>query len=197
MTNVNETELTIATKVAYRFGRRWKLVEEEDLAGHLTLWLFENKTWLETWRRSDYGTASLYVALKHEAAKYCASETAKKVGQPLDAGRFYSVALIRRVLPFVFESNPLPSVRQNPVTGAPLDPYAESVALDVLLDVRNAYYDLPEKTRGLIALRYRDGLSHGEIAELRNLSLEAEQTAIHRAIKRMSDYLEGKEVGPE
>ena len=190
MTNTpTQSELQLATKIAWRVGSRWAHVEEEDLASHLTLWLFQNQHHLERWRESDLGKGRLYVSLKREAAKYCAKETAAKVGQPTDAGRFYNVERVRRVLPFIFEDTHLGAVPVNPHTGQAIGEVATGQVAVILMDVRSAYYDLPAKTRELLALRYRDGLSHEEIAELRGLSIEATKTAIHRALKKISDAL--------
>lgn len=195
MTKVLDNELQVATKVAYRFGARWELVESEDLASHLTLWLFDHAETLAAWRQVDYGTGQLYVSLKREAARYCAAETANRIGKPIHNARFYSLARIRRVLPFIFEETPEPTVAQNPVTGEVVGTVSDNLAQAVILDVRDAYYGLPRKARNLVTLRYRDGLSYREIAELHNLSVEASQTAIHRALKRMSDSLESNKVG--
>ena len=197
MTKVLDNELQVATKVAYRFGARWELVESEDLASHLTLWLFDNAHSLAAWRQVDYGTGQLYVSLKREAARYCAAETASRIGKPIANARFYSLSRIRRVLPFIFESLPEPQVIQNPVTGEVVGTASDNLAQAVILDVRDAYYGLPRNARNLVTLRYRDGLSYREISELHNLSVEASQTAIHRALKRMSDSLESNKVGTQ
>lgn len=184
-----QSELQLATKIAWRVGSRWSNIEEEDLASHLTLWLFQNQHHLERWREADVGKGRLYVSLKREAAKYCAKETAAKIGQPTDAGRFYSVERVRQILPFIFEDTYLDAVAVNPQTGQAIGQPATGQAQVILMDVRSAYYDLPVKTRELIALRFRDGLAHEEIAELRGLTIEATKTAIHRALKKISDTL--------
>ncbi len=195
MTKVLDEELLVATKVAYRFGSRWQLVESEDLASHLTLWLFDNYETLEAWRTFDYGTGQLYVALKREAARYCAAETASRIGRPIKDNRFYSLDVIRRALPFTFEDVPNNVVAQNPVTGETIGAVTDSSVHAIILDLREAYLDLPKRTRNLVALRFRDGLSYREISELHNLSVEAIQTTIHRALKRMSNTLEANKVG--
>ena len=164
-------------------------MEEEDLASHLTLWLFQNQHHVKRWRDEDEGRGRLYVSLKREAAKYCARETAARVGQPTTAGRFYNLERIRRVLPFIFENPHLDAVQVNPLTGQAVGQPATGQAQVILMDVRSAYYDLPAKTRELLALRFRDGLSHEEISELRGLTVEATKTAIHRALKKISDNL--------
>jgi RNA polymerase sigma factor (sigma-70 family) len=93
-------------------------------------------------------------------------------------------------MPFIFEETTLGTVLVNPVTGQPVgNPSASSEAAAILMDVRSAYYDLQPTTRELLGLRYRDGLAHEEIAELRGMSVEATKTAIHRALKKMSDNL--------
>jgi RNA polymerase sigma factor (sigma-70 family) len=196
MPRVLDHELQVATKVAYRFGSRWELVEPEDLASHLTLWLFDHAQTLAEWRKVDYGTGQLYVSLKREAARYCAAETASRIGRPLANSRFYSLARIRRVLPFIFEAIPEPTLLENPHTGEAVGNVSDNIAQAVILDLRDAHYGLPRKTRNLVTLRYRDGLTYREIAELHGLSVEAAQTAIHRALKRMGDSLESNKVGP-
>ena len=191
--NVLPTELELATKIAWRIGSRWKLINEEDLASHLTLWLFENAATLAKWRTTDFGNGRLFVSLRREALKFCASETAAEIGQPIDANRFYSVERIRKIMPFTFEETPQTLVIVNPITGATQgDTGASGEALAILADVRAVYYGLPPHLRELLALRYRDGLSYEELGELRKLTPEAARKAVNRALKRLSDELGGE-----
>jgi DNA-directed RNA polymerase specialized sigma24 family protein len=184
-------ELKLAEKVAARIGSKWSAVDVDDLTGHLYLWLLTNIKSVERWR-DETGDGKLYVSLRREAAKYCAKEQAAAVGRPITAGNFYTVELLDRALPYVFEETPQTLTTVNPVTGKPEGSSAEpGLAMTIMTDVRAAYYGLNREIQEVLAWRYRDGLTLEEIGELRNLTKAGAGKSLERALSRLSDSLAG------
>ena len=191
MTLLN-TEMTLESKVAHRIGSRWSMVETEDLESHLFLWMLENKNTLIRWRDEDGDNGKLYVSLRREAAKFCAKEHAARVGQPIITDNFYTPDMVRRALPYIFESVPQTIVVENPVTLAaqsiPSDP---NLGLLIITDIRQQFYGLNRDVRDILAWRFRDGLTLEEIAELKDMSKQGARKAVDRALNRLVDALAG------
>jgi len=136
---ITEKEMKLAEKVAWRIGSKWSSVEIDDLQQHLYLWLVQNTRALERWR-NDMTDGKLYVSLRREAAKYCAREQAAHIGQPITHDNFYTVEMVSRALPFIFEGIPETVVAENPVTGKPNQlPNDYGLALTILTDIRQTF----------------------------------------------------------
>lgn len=188
-------ELALADKVAARIGSRWSAVEVEDLNSFLYLWLVENYKTVLRWRAEPEGQGKLYVTLKREAAKYCAKEQAASVGRPIHADNFYTVDLLNRALPFVFEDTPQTVAVINPVTGEPQHAgYEFNNAVAILADIRGAFYGLNPDIRYTLELRYRDGLTFEEIGELKGLTKDGAAKQVQRALERLSNSLSGQRL---
>lgn len=185
-------ELALAGKIANKIGSRWSAVENEDLQSELLLWLVEHRKIVVKWRDDPKGRGKLFVSLRREALKYCARETAARAGQPLDRGNFYSVEMLERAMPFVFEAWPETTVRQNPKTGQTLDrPVEFGNAIAIMADISGAFYGLPAEMIEVLEWRFRDGLTFEEIGDLRNMSKEGAKKLVARCLQRLCDKLSG------
>ena len=81
---ITAAEIKLAEKVAWRVGSKWQAVEIDDLQSHLYLFMAENVKHLVRWRDEPGDNGKLYVALRREAARYCAKEQAARVGRPIN-----------------------------------------------------------------------------------------------------------------
>lgn len=186
-------ELEMAAKVGRTIGSRWSAVDPEDVTAELYLWLLKNMRAVLRWRGEDsIGRAKLYVTLKREAAKYCAHEQAQMNGAPLRQDRTYTVAVLDRALPFLFEDVPQTTVHEHPRTGQPLDvPHEHNLAVSVMADIRSEFYGLDKSLRHTLELRYRDGLTYEEIGPLVGLTKDGALKRVQRGLSRLSDALGG------
>lgn len=190
--HLDPTELRQAERVAQRIGSKWTMVEVDDLTSHLYLWLVQNIKAVERWRVED-SEGKLYVALRREAAKFCAKEQASRVGQPIQAVNFYSADMLDRALPFIFEDTPQTTVNENPVTGqAQSVPSEFDNAVAILADIRGAFYGLNREIRQVLEWRYKDGLTFEEIGELRGITKDGAKKQVDRALARLTDSLAGE-----
>lgn len=195
MTEIVDHELTLARRLAFKTAQKWPAVEAEDLSSELTLWLFENRDAVARYRAEEGGEGKLYVALRRHASRYCAKEQAVRSGAPLDHDAEYTTVQIERAMPFVFEDIVQSSVHVDPSTGASLGASSYSgdygVAMAVLLDLRGAYADMPPEVKLVLALRFRDGLTYDEIAELTGCTKRTAIRRVARAVLRVRDHLCG------
>lgn len=180
MSTITKQEMTLASKVAYSISRNWKLVEADDVEAHLFLWLVENERYLINWRKEE-GDGKLFVSLRREAAKYCASETKHKASiDNLQNNNVYNIDMIYRTLPFIFEYNPLEHDISN--TG-------DSLAYEIISDISNAYHSLNKKDKHIIDLRFKNGLSYKEIAEYYDVKENTANQRIHRTVEKLYEKL--------
>lgn len=192
---VNPSEIRLASKVAWRIGSKWSAVEVDDLQSHLFLWMVENMRNLERWRDEPGDNGKLYVSLRREAARFCAREQAARVGRPIAADNYYTVPLVERALPFIFEDIPQTTVLENPVSGVAASvPASFDNALTLLTDIKQTYWGLNPELQQVLAWRYRDGLTFEEIGELRNITKDGAKKASDRAVQRLVDALAGERL---
>jgi len=188
VSEITPQEMKLAETIGVLIGKGWKNVEIDDVIGNLYLWLVENRKYLDAWRELEDGEAKLYVALRREAAKFCAREEAARVNRPLDANPAYPVAALDRALPLIFEEAPEMRLNVNPVSGAAIPSHSSDTGLAraIYSDISSAFYELPKDDQLLITLYYREGLTHREIGELRGVTTDGARRQVNRALKRLS-----------
>lgn len=194
--SVEPEEIELARKIAGWTGHKWSLVEVEDLKSELTLWLFENEATLDRYREEEDGFIKLNSALRKYALKYCAKEQSARSGAPLDHDAQYSIAQIKRALPFVFESlNVETYAHEHPQSGEPIGVpvYGYGLASAVLLDMKISFDSMPKEVKEILTLQYRDGLSYREISELTGVSRRTAIRQGQRAVTKLRDRLCGYE----
>lgn len=192
---ITAAEIKLAEKVAWRVGSKWQAVEIDDLQSHLYLFMAENVKHLVRWRDEPGDNGKLYVALRREAARYCAKEQAARVGRPIHQDDFYTPDLLRRALPYVFEEVPQTTVVVNPVSGRPSDvPHDSNLALTIVTDIRQALWGMNPEVRQVLAWRFRDGLTFEEIGELKGISKDGAKKSVDRGVQRLADTLAGNRV---
>lgn len=179
-------EMALASKVASYFSSRWKLVEREDLESHLFLWLVENVSHLENWRKEE-GDGKLYVSLRREASKYCAKETKHKANtDDLNNGNFYNIDIVYKALPYIFEYDTISSEMKNEDSG---------LGYNIMADILNAYNGLNKENKDVLELRYHFGFSFEEIAESYGLTEKAAEKRVERAANKLLSSLYGTPLG--
>lgn len=191
--SINDRELSLARKVAYKTASKWSMVDVEDLASELILWLFEHEETVERYRAEEFGEPKLFVALRRRASKYCVREQEARTGSPLFDADPYTVEQVERALPFIWEDIP-----QTVLPEFSSVPHSHGLALAIITDLRGAFQDMPEQVRETLTLRFRDGLTFTEMGRLTGISGEAAKKRVTRAVRRVRDRLSGvddEEVG--
>lgn len=184
---ITDHELGLARKIARRWSQKWSLVEYDDLASELVLWLYEHESAVERYREDEL-EGKLFVALRRHASKYCAREQSERSGGPIEVDSPYTVGQIERALPFVFEGIPQ-STYATIGEVAPTYSGTHSEALAIIIDLRSALVDMPDEVRESIVLRFRDGMSFTEIGRLTGMTRQAATARVSRAVTRLRDSL--------
>lgn len=176
---LTQEEITIAEKVGSYYASRWKQVEKDDLISHLYLWMAErDSVQLQRWRDEGSLSPKLYKSLKREANHYCTIETSKKVNQDIYINNSYTLDIVKRTLPFVFDQ---PTV-EDPIN---------STALMIISDISCALYGMNKDDVEIITLRYREEYSHDQLAEHYSITTDAASQRLHRTLERLLNRLSG------
>lgn len=192
--SVETEEIELARRIASWVGNKWSLVEVEDLQSELVLWLFENEDTVVRYRADHEGYRKLNTALRNHALKYCTKEQSERSGAFLDHDAKYSIAQVKRALPYVFEDINVESyAHENPHTGEPIgvSNHGYGLALAVLLDMRICFEAMPRDAKEILTLQFRDGLSYREISELTGVNRRTAIRQSQRAVGLLRDHLCG------
>jgi len=186
----NEHEIHLAKQIAWQVGRRWSMVNVEDLRQTLFLWLYEHPAVVERYRNNEHGRQQLALALKREALRVCTKETAARQGRNIERDNFYTEEVVRRALPFLFQAWPETKVEQDPNTGRNLsNPFDSGDALAIMADIKRAFKTLPPQDQMVLELRYQEDLTLADIGKRLALTRQAIDFIVDRSVELMSNYL--------
>lgn len=199
---ITDHEIALARRIARRSASKWSLVEYDDLASELVLWLFEHGDTVTRYREAE-AEGKLFVALRRQASKYCARVQAERSGGALATDSQWTTGQIQRALPFIFEDIPQSLVQTVAYRGDNGEPFevplnysgTHSEALALVTDLRAAFYEMPEEVKETITLHFRDGMSFAEMGRLTGLTREASRKRVQRAVTRLRAFLDG--IGSE
>lgn len=191
--HVEPSELQLAQRIARRVGGKWSAVEVEDLTSHLYLWLMEHNATVQRYRKEPGGEGKLYVSMYRVATKYCVSEQELSNGAPLDADG-YKLEEIVNALPYMFDQSnwAQTTVAVHPQNGSPVHKsYDFNKLLDLMTDIKRCYSKLTKDQQAILAMRYRDDLHLGEIADILGTTKMTARNRIARAVKSLQIKLNG------
>lgn len=175
---------TVST-VADRLFRRWRRWTELDD--------IKQELWSEVYATPDhFALEDLPRRLRNAGERYCRSEKARKCGYDVDDEQFYSLRVIRELLPDAIEGDPpvLRGVSESEVkrrgTGTSME-YETSV-----IDVKTAYFKLGTAQQDLIWRAYVLQDSMAVIAERYGDTENNIGTRAHRALLALQRKLGGR-----
>lgn len=192
---LTSNEYRLADVISTRTAQRWRSVDQDDIKSTLYLWLMENFNTVERYRSEEAGEAKLFTAMQREANKYAAGEQQIKVGRGLRDDNEYTVEMVTKLLPYMFQDWPQSVVKENPVTNqtyATANPEKYGMALAMLSDVNGAFNGLSKNAQQMIRMRYELELTLREMADLLEISEMAVKKRLDRALKYLVDSLAGR-----
>ena len=175
--DVEEWEIALASQVGAGIAKNWQRVSTEDVIGDLHLWLCENARYLVRWREEGtHGRNKLRLSLKRRANKFCRGEF--ETIKPFTVDWEYTEEACAALLEAIFAYTDWSEI----TTDGDSDVWAS------LADVSRAFDTLSQVDRGLLELRYGNGLRFQEIADEVGLaSADAARMRVNRALKRVAE----------
>lgn len=192
----DEKILTLARQAAHsalRSGRG--ILPEEDLIGEANYWIVKNAKRVTEWlERGKHGENMIRHAARAHCLQKVATERRKK--SRLEQGDlfYYTVGIIKEVLPDIFDMDDWSSSSQTAPDEMrrPSAPSEGNNRLAVIVDVRAAFLALPDPDQTLLHDLYADG---GVTREVLAMAYEVTERTIRRreerAIDRMIERLGG------
>jgi RNA polymerase sigma factor (sigma-70 family) len=174
-----------ARNVQRRYGR-W--VEQDDVMQEMWLWVFEHP---DTTRRLLADRESFLTRrLVTVGERYARREKAAYERYSPDDEAFYSLTMIRDMLPYALDSNATPPQEQQEVrVYTSGDGYGTWEAM--LADVRGAFSHLDDTDQKLLTRRFRDEATFEVIASADGVSTSAVFSRVNRIVKRLQRRLGG------
>jgi DNA-directed RNA polymerase specialized sigma24 family protein len=178
----------IAKQAATAAARRVRGgVSIEDLAQEAWIWVMSHPEKLEQWGMSEDSEGFLYRSLFHYCLDVAQREKAALYGYKIEDNFYYSVTLLRKILPWWFEESP---------EGPP----EESVALlpdrDIALDLQAAWSALPEAHRSLLRKAFQGDPDPAETYQALAVEWECSDDAarmrVTRSLRKLQELLGGE-----
>lgn len=181
---------------ASRLHRRFPMVERDDILQEMYVW------WCQHPRKAarylddtEYGEKKLSRALRNAGLAYCHKEKARRVGYEVDDLFFYSLGLLRELLPAVYDEDAWSRMGRTTLDGLPRgksDPAEGNNALAALCDVSQALNRLAAEPRRLIELTFRDEVDAEHLAGQLDTTPDGARMRVQRALRRLQEELGGE-----
>jgi DNA-directed RNA polymerase specialized sigma24 family protein len=185
----------IVAHVADEYGKKYTMVDREDIRQSLYEWFVSHPRKLTEWEALGKKSAQnlLYRSLRNQALDYCQQWKAKSIGYELSDLYFYEPAVVEALLPAVLRGD----VTEAPVLnlgmpGKPSAPAEGGNMMAMMAEIKAAYLKLNTEDRHILYHKYANSLTNAAIAE--ELALPSDDAARmrhNRAIKRLITRLGG------
>lgn len=185
----------IVSHVADEYGKKYTMVDRDDIRQSLYEWFVSHPRKLTEWEALGKKSAQnlLYRSLRNQALDYCQQWKAKSIGYELSDLYFYEPAVVEALLPAILRGD----VTEAPVLnlgmpGKPSAPAEGGNMMAMMAEIKAAYLKLNTEDRHILYHKYANSLTNAAIAE--ELALPSDDAARmrhNRAIKRLITRLGG------
>jgi DNA-directed RNA polymerase specialized sigma24 family protein len=198
---ITDHDLRLARQGAMSAHRSSRgLVPLTDLVGEANLWMVENLDKVELWREQGrHGQNKLRNACKQRCLTVVARERRKRTGLESGDMFYYTPQMIREILPDIFDPDDWStstSTQDDSGVKGPARPGEGNNRLAAIVDVRSAYFGLPQADRILLADLYQaGGLSFEVVAASMNVHERTVRRREERVIEKLVERLGGEPPG--
>lgn len=199
---ITDHDLRLARQGAMSAHRSSRgLVSLTDLIGEANLWMVENLDKVELWREQGrHGENKLRNACKQRCLTIVARERRKR--SMLQSGDlfYYTPASVAEILPDIFDPDDWSTSTSTGDVDAgvkgPSRPSEGNNRLAAIVDVRSAYFSLPQSDRILLADAFQGGgLSFEVLAVTHNCHERTIRRRVDRAVEKIVERLGGEPPG--
>lgn len=185
--------VSMVNSAAGATSRAYPQASFPDVANQLWLWLVENKERAQEYMSREDGERIVRSILNQEARSYAIKERAAVTGYSPEDLSWYSPAMIRKILPDVFDYEDWQSFQSGSSDGRGSKPLvnASGDRLASILDVKSALEKMNHVQYNLLKEVYGEGHSVEAVAESMGITKDACAKRIQRAIEVVRDKLGG------
>lgn len=185
----------MVNNVAAQIHRKFPMVDRDDLAGEMWLWMVEHQDKVESWAEDEkYGERKLARSIRRVAVSYALAEKAERAGYDVEDLFFYSTALLRDLLAQVFEYDlwiDAPTATDTGKLSRTSAPDEGNNRLAMLIDIKDALPKMREDDRTLLWTQFGMKLDDQEHALMLGITEEALRMRVSRALGRLQRKLGG------
>ena len=184
----------LVAHIAYKFSRKFHMVDADDVRQELWIWFLEHPNKVKTWEALDGKQSVKLIArsLRNSAKDYCQKQKAQAVGYKVEDNYYYDRELIEALLPSVIRGDLVaPSIQDlGYITG-------KKVASEggnwfaMVADIQRGFARLDEKQMSLLYLRFGDGCDNKTFAKELDISEDAARMRVNRSINNLINILGG------
>lgn len=198
MIDVYSEYIDMVKQIAGEFGRKYPMVERDDLQQELWVWFVEHPVKLNAWKQEqeDQKDVDKLVArsLRNAALDYCIKEKAIKSGYDPSDNFFYNKQFIKVMIPAVLSDDWSKMNNMLSNTGRSSKDLSESGDwMAFSADVSAAYNKLSKREQKLVDLYYAQEYSGTELVDAMetDVSDKAIVMQANRALNKMVRLLGG------
>lgn len=183
---------------ASRLHRRFRMVDREDIVQEMYLWWYTHPRKVQRYLDMPdnlNGRKKLSGALRNYALAYCHKEKARQVGYEVEDLYFYSITLLKELLPAIYDEEAWVRLGRSTLDGLPsgkTDPAEGNNMIAALTDVSRAVKRLPRESQLILELAFQDHLENDQLARLWETTEDAARMRVNRVLRRVQEELGGE-----
>jgi DNA-directed RNA polymerase specialized sigma24 family protein len=197
---ITDHDLRLARQGAMSAHRSCRgLMSLNDLVGEANLWMVSHIEKVELWRdQGNHGANKLRNACRQWCLTVIATERRKRSGLQAGDSFYYTTGMLREILPDIFDPDDWStstSTTESEGRGSSR-PSEGNNRLAAIVDVRSAYWGLPDSDRILLAdLFQAGGLSYEVLAAMENVHEKTIRRREERVLRKLVERLGGEPPG--
>ena len=186
----------LVANIAYEFGRKFQMVEANDIRQELWVWFLEHPNKVKTWETLEGKQATKLIArsLRNCAKDYCQKEKAARVGYRVEDNYYYDKELVEMLLPAVMRGDMVaPALTEMMGYQSTKKVASEGGNWFAMVgDINRALYKLASEQYYVLCLRFEEGNDNATMAKELEISEDAARMRVNRALNNLINYLGGE-----
>ena len=185
----------LVAHVAYEFGRKYQMVEANDIRQELWVWFLEHPNKVTTWEALDGKQSIKLIArsLRNAAKDYCQREKAQVVGYRVEDNYYYDRELVETLLPAILRGDTIaPALTEMGYQSTKKVASEGGNWFAMVGDINRALHKLNSEQFYVLCLRFEEGNDNATMAKELDISEDAARMRVNRALNNLLNYLGGE-----
>ncbi len=185
----------LVAHVAYEFGRKFQMVEANDIRQELWVWFLEHPNKVTTWEALDGKQSIKLIArsLRNAAKDYCQREKAQVVGYRVEDNYYYDRELVETLLPAILRGDTIaPALTEMGYQSTKKVASEGGNWFAMVGDINRALHKLNSEQFYVLCLRFEEGNDNATMAKELDISEDAARMRVNRALNNLINYLGGE-----
>jgi len=185
----------LVANIAYEFGRKFQMVEVNDIRQELWVWFLEHPNKVKTWEALEDKQAIKLIArsLRNAAKDYCQKEKAARVGYRVEDNYYYDRELIEMLLPAILRGDMVaPALTEMGYQSTKKVASEGGNWFAMVGDINRGLHKLSSEQYYVLCLRFEEGNDNATMAKELEISEDAARMRVNRALNNLINYLGGE-----